>query len=214
MSRHIRRMLKRFHFKDTLEVGIDEAGRGPLFGRVYVGAVILPQDEEFDHSLMRDSKKLNEKQRLEAYDYIKDHAIDWTSYWMSAEEVDKHNVFQATHKAMHKALDQLLVRPEQILVDGNMFYPYRYNNDIVPHMCVVGGDNKYSSIAAASIIAKVEHDRHIDEMCDKYPNLDKFYDLKKNKGYGTKKHMEGIEKHGISAWHRKTFGICRKFVEN
>lgn len=214
MSRHIRRMLKRFHFKDTLEVGIDEAGRGPLFGRVYVGAVILPQDEEFDHSLMRDSKKLNEKQRLEAYDYIKDHAIDWTSYWMSAEDVDKHNVFQATHKAMHKALDQLLVRPEQILVDGNMFYPYRDNNDIVPHMCVVGGDNKYSSIAAASIIAKVEHDRHIDEMCDKYPNLDKFYDLKKNKGYGTKKHIEGIEKHGISAWHRKTFGICKKFVEN
>ncbi len=81
-------------------------------------------------------------------------------------------------------------------------------------MCVVGGDNKYSSIAAASIIAKVEHDRHIEEMCNKYPNLDTFYDLKKNKGYGTKKHMEGIEKHGISAWHRKTFGICRKFVEN
>ena len=117
MSRHIRRMLKRFHFKDTLEVGIDEAGRGPLFGRVYVGAVILPQDEEFDHSLMRDSKKLNEKQRLEAYDYIKDHAIDWTSYWMSAEDIDKHNVFQATHKAMHKALDQLLVRPEQMAID-------------------------------------------------------------------------------------------------
>ena len=85
---------------------------------------------------------------------------------------------------------------------------------MVPHMCVVGGDNKYSSIAAASIIAKVEHDRHIEEICNKYPNLDKFYDLKNNKGYGTKKHIEGIEKHGISAWHRKTFGICRKFIEN
>ena len=214
MSRHIRRMLKRYHFKDTLEVGIDEAGRGPLFGRVYVGAVILPQDDSFDHTLMRDSKKLSKKRRLEAYEYIKDNAIDWTSYWLSAEDIDKHNVFQATHKAMHKALDQLLVRPEQILVDGNKFYAYRDKNEIVPHMCVVGGDNKYCSIAAASIIAKVEHDKHIDEMCEKYPNLNTFYDLKNNKGYGTKKHIEGIKTHGISAWHRKTFGICKKYAEN
>ena len=101
-------MLEPYMNKDQIEVGLDEAGRGPLFGPVYTAAVVLPKDNTFNHELMRDSKKLNEKQRLEAYDYIKDHAIDWTSYWMSAEDVDKHNVFQATHKAMHKALDQLL----------------------------------------------------------------------------------------------------------
>ena len=214
MSRRIRLMLKRFHYKDTLEVGIDEAGRGPLFGRVYVGAVILPPGDEFDHSMMRDSKKLSEKKRLEAYDYIINNAIDWTSYWVSAEQVDEMNVFRATHFAMHKALDKLLVRPENILVDGDKFYPYRYNHDIVPHICIPGGDNKYTAIAAASIIAKVERDKYIYKMCEKYPNLDTFYSLKSNKGYGAKKHIEGIEAHGITDWHRKTFGICRKYVKN
>lgn len=213
MKRHIRRMLKSFYEKGKLEVGIDEAGRGPLFGRVYIGAVILPQDNSFDHSLMRDSKKLNEKKRLEAYNYIVNNAIDWTSYWVSEKQVDEMNVFQATHYGMHKALDNLIVQPEQILVDGDKFYEYKRHDKIIPSICVVGGDNKYSSIAAASIIAKVERDQYIKDLCEQYPNLNHFYDLEKNKGYGTKKHLDGIKKHGISEWHRKTFGICKNMYK-
>lgn len=213
MKRHIRRMLKSFYEKGKLEVGIDEAGRGPLFGRVYIGAVILPQDNSFDHSLMRDSKKLNEKKRLEAYNYIVNNAIDWTSYWVSEKQVDEMNVFQATHYGMHKALDNLIVQPEQILVDGDKFYEYKRHDKIIHSICVVGGDNKYSSIAAASIIAKVERDQYIKDLCEQYPNLNHFYDLEKNKGYGTKKHLDGIKKHGISEWHRKTFGICKNMYK-
>jgi|TARA_B100000795_G_scaffold260710_1_gene236838 ribonuclease HII len=204
-------MLKKFYYENTIEAGVDEAGRGPLFGRVYVGAVVLPQGDEFDHSLMKDSKKLSHKKRLKAYEYIKENALDWTCFWISAEEIDKINVYKATHNAMHKALDQLNVRPENILVDGNKFYVYKHDNEIIPHVCIIGGDNKYTSIAAASIIAKVEHDKYINKMCDENPTLDSFYDLRNNKGYGTKKHIAGIEKHGISIWHRKTFGICRRW---
>lgn len=205
-------MLKSFYEKGKLEVGIDEAGRGPLFGRVYIGAVILPQDDSFDHSLMRDSKKLNEKNRLDAYEYIVNNAIDWTSYWVTEKEVDKMNVFQATHYGMHKALDNLIITPEHILVDGNKFYEYERDGKTIPNQCIVGGDDKYSSIAAASIIAKVERDLYIKDVCQQYPYLNDFYDLEKNKGYGTKKHLDGIRKHGISEWHRKTFGICKKFA--
>ena len=212
MKRHIHKMLKAYYTKDKLEVGIDEAGRGPLFGRVYIGAVILPQDNSFNHSLMRDSKKLNEKKREEAYRYIVNNAIDWTSYWVTEKQVDKMNVFQATHYGMHKAIDNLIVTPERILVDGDKFYEYERDGQIIPSQCIVGGDDKYSSIAAASIIAKVERDRYIKDMCYKYPNLNQIYDLEKNKGYGTKKHLDGIRKHGISEWHRKTFGICKQFV--
>ena len=205
-------MLKSFYEKEKLEVGVDEAGRGPLFGRVYIGAVILPQDDSFDHSLMRDSKKLNEKKRLEAYEYIVNNAIDWSCYWVSEKEVDKMNIFQATHYGMHKAIDNLIVKPEHILVDGNKFYEYKRDGEIIPSRCIIGGDDKYSSIAAASIIAKVERDQYIKNVCKKNPNLNHFYDLEKNKGYGTKKHLDGIRKHGISEWHRKTFGICKKFA--
>ena len=205
-------MLNRFYYKDTIEVGIDEAGRGPLFGRVYIGAVILPQDDSFDHSLMRDSKKLNEQKREEAYKYITNNAIDWCSFWVSEKDIDDMNIFKATHYGMHKVLDKLLVRPEHILVDGNKFYPYQKEGDFIPHICVVGGDNKYSAIAAASIIAKVERDRYINEMCDKFPNLVPFYDLRNNKGYGSKNHLNGIKLHGITNWHRKTFGICKNYV--
>lgn len=203
--------LKNYYYADMLEVGVDEAGRGPMFGRVYVGAVILPNDDDFDYSMIRDSKKMSEKKRLESYNYIINNAIDWTSFWVSAEQIDEMNIYKATHYAMHKALDKLIVRPENILVDGNKFYPYRYKNDIVPHICIIGGDNKYTSIAAASIIAKVERDKYILNLCKEYPELDEYYDLKKNKGYGTKNHINGIKKYGITEWHRKSFGICRNY---
>jgi len=200
--------LKTHFYKDCLEVGIDEAGRGPLFGRVYVGAVILPLNDTFDYSLMKDSKKLTEKQRNVAYEYIKNHSIEYSSYWMSEKEIDELNIYRATHKAMHHALDKLTITPDNILVDGNKFYPYYKDGEIIPHVCVVGGDNKYCSIAAASIVAKVEHDKYINDMCDKYQTLEKYYDLRNNKGYGTKKHIDGIKLYGITGWHRKTFGIC------
>ena len=193
--------------KDILEVGIDEAGRGPLFGRLYVGAVILPQDDSINHSLIKDSKKLSERKRLMVYDYIKDYAIDWCYEYATASEIDFHNILAATHLTMHKAIKKLQVRPQHILVDGNSF-PIFYDGDAISHTCIEGGDNKYTPIAAASIIAKVEHDKYINDICDKYEYLDMNYKLRKNKGYGTKQHIEGIKEHGISVWHRKSFGIC------
>tara|TARA_B100001057_G_scaffold490931_1_gene580144 strand:- start:919 stop:1572 length:654 start_codon:yes stop_codon:yes gene_type:complete len=216
MKRYIPRMLKKFHTPNCLEVGIDEAGRGPMFGRVYVGAAILPPDDSFHHHLMKDSKKFGKSKKgqrelLEAYNYIKENAIASTSYWMSEGEIDEFNIYKATHKAMHIVLQKLDMVPEHILVDGDKFYPYKEKGNIIPHVCIKGGDNKYSSIAAASIIAKVERDKYIEELCKENPELIERYDLLNNKGYGTKKHMEGIEKYGITKWHRKSFGICKKW---
>ena len=210
-KRKPRLILKAYYKKDSLEVGVDEAGRGPLFGRVYVGAAILPP-EDFDHSLMRDSKKLSEKKRLEAYDYIKENAIDWNVFYYDEKDVDKMNIYNATYDAMHKVLDSLQVRPEIILVDGNHFIPYVFEDEQVDHVCIEKGDNTYSAIAAASILAKVERDKYIQQLCDENPTLDEHYSLRSNKGYGAAKHMDGIKKHGITKWHRKTFGICRQYV--
>ena len=192
-----------------LEVGLDEAGRGPMFGRVYVAAVIIPQDESYEHSLMRDSKKLSEKKRLYAFDYIKENAIDWVVEYKDEKYIDKHNIFASNYTAMHEAVRKLLVKPDHLLVDGNYFKPCMYNDDdYISYTTVVKGDNKYTPIAAASILAKVSRDKYIEEMCEKYPLLDEYYDIKSNKGYGSKRHMEGIKKYGISPWHRKSFGIC------
>lgn len=200
-----------FYYSDTIEAGIDEVGRGPLFGRVYVAAAILPPGDTFDHSMMRDSKKLSEKKRLIAYEYIKENATDYAVYWMSEDDVDKMNIYQATHSAMHKVLDKLDIRPENILVDGNKFYTYKDKGEIIPHVCIIGGDDKYTSIAAASILAKVERDKYIVDLCEQFPNLHTFYDLRNNKGYGTKKHLDGIKTHGITKWHRRSFGICKEY---
>ncbi len=210
-ARKPRKILKNCYAEDSLEAGVDEAGRGPLFGRVYVGTAILPP-EDFDHSLMRDSKKLSERKRLVAFDYIKENAIDWSVAYFDENEIDNVNIFNATYGAMHKALDNLQVRPEIVLVDGSHFIPYTYENKKVSHICITKGDDTYSSIAAASILAKVSRDNYITDLCDKYENLNLFYDISSNKGYGTSKHIEGIKQHGISKWHRKTFGICREYA--
>ena len=203
-------MLKSYLYKDTLEVGLDEAGRGPLFGRVYVAAVILPPDDSFDHSLIMDSKKLTEKNRLIAFDYIKENAIDWVVHFKEAEYIDKHYIFAANYHAMHEALDKLLVIPDHILVDGNYFKHYMHSDgDYISHTTIVKGDQQYTSIAAASILAKVSRDNYILELCDKYPQLNEYYNMRSNKGYGAKKHIDGIKKYGISKWHRKSFGICK-----
>jgi ribonuclease HII len=206
-----REILKPYYRKDCLEVGIDEAGRGPLFGRVYVGAAILPPTD-FDHSLMRDSKKLSERKRLIAYDYIKENSIDYSVFYFDENDIDEMNIYKATYTAMHKALDNLQVRPELLLVDGNSFIPYMFEGEQVDHVCITKGDNIYSSIAAASILAKVERDKYIYDLCDKHDCLDERYSLKSNKGYGAAKHIEGIKQHGITKWHRKTFGICRNYA--
>ena len=199
----------RYADDDYIEIGIDEAGRGPMFGRVYVAAVIIPQDDSYEHSLMRDSKKLSGKKRSYAFDYIKENAIDWVVEYKDEKYIDKHNIFAANYTAMHEAVNKLLVKPDHLLVDGNYFKPCMYNDDdYISYTTVVKGDNKYTPIAAASILAKVSRDKYIEEMCEKYPLLDEYYDIKSNKGYGSKRHMEGIKKYGISPWHRKSFGIC------
>jgi ribonuclease HII len=198
--------------KDRLEVGIDEAGRGPLFGPVYTAAVIFPQDEEFLNDLIVDSKKLtSHRKRLMAYDYVKENAIDYSIFAVDEKMIDKLNIFHATYWGTHRALDNLTVIPEHILMDGNKFKPYDRDGEYIPHTCVVKGDNKYASIAAASILAKVERDLFIENICDKYPILEERYNMRNNKGYGTKDHMSGIEKYGVTDKHRFSYKIVEQY---
>tara|TARA_B100000925_G_scaffold290739_1_gene276676 strand:- start:1427 stop:2122 length:696 start_codon:yes stop_codon:yes gene_type:complete len=205
------------------EIGIDEVGRGPMFGRVYTAAVILPKNDSFDHSQMKDSKRFSSKKKInEVAEYIKKNAIAYAVSYESEDVIDKINILQATHSSMHKAVKEILdknISQEKVLllVDGNNFKPYMcYDKEKglysqVNHKCIEGGDNKYTAIAAASILAKVERDKYIEELCSEYPHLDERYDLLSNKGYGTKAHMDGIKKHGITAWHRRTYGICKNY---
>lgn len=209
--------------EDILEIGVDEAGRGPMFGRVYAGAVSLPKSMvDFNHALMKDSKKFhNEKKIREVAAYIKTHALAWAVGWADEREIDELNIRRATHKAMHQAIKEVIAKQEWaaakiLLVDGNDFTPFVDKSEsIVPvplyHVCIEGGDNTYSCIAAASILAKVARDDYISELCAQEPDLITRYDLLNNKGYGTKKHMDGIKQYGITQWHRKTFGICKQF---
>jgi ribonuclease HII len=209
---------------DVLEIGVDEAGRGPMFGRVYTGAVILPKSmDAFQHTLMKDSKKFHSEKKIrEVAAYIKANAVAWAVGWADEREIDQLNIRRATHKAMHQAIAAVLAKQVNmknilLLVDGNDFTPFVDKSEsIVPvplqHVCIEGGDNTYSAIAAASILAKVARDDYIAELCAQQPDLITRYDLLKNKGYGTKKHMDGIKQYGITQWHRKTFGICRGFA--
>tara|TARA_R100001163_G_scaffold65832_1_gene65447 strand:- start:14320 stop:14970 length:651 start_codon:yes stop_codon:yes gene_type:complete len=200
--------LKTFINNDrSLEVGIDESGRGCFFGRVYAGAVFW--DPQVTCSLIRDSKKLDHRKRLIAYDFIKENCLSWAFGYSDEKEVDKVNILQATMNAMHKAIDNCYVQPEHILVDGTHFKTYCDKDDqAVNYTLVKGGDDIYYSIAAGSIVAKVEHDLYIEQLCDQYPNLDK-YDIRSNKGYGSKKHRDAIEEWGITPFHRRSFGICK-----
>ena len=215
--------LKPCFMKGIIEAGIDEAGRGPMFGRVYAAAVVLPDEDEgsgFNFSLMKDSKKFSSKKKIkDAYDHIKQYAKAYSVQFAEHEEIDSINIRNATFKAMHAAVKALGIQPDHLLVDGNDFKPYIYMGEdddeyvSIANTCVEGGDNTYCSIAAASILAKVERDQYVEEMCDKYPKLDEYYGLRSNKGYGCKRHMDGIKQHGISRWHRRSFGICKTFDE-
>ena len=204
--------------ESIIEIGVDEVGRGPMFGRVYTAAVILPKNNSFKHELMKDSKKFSSWKKLKATaEYIKENCIAYSISYEDEESIDKNNILNATHIAMHKAIKNLIDynKNNLILVDGNNFKPVTYfdNNTetikVIDSVCVTGGDNKYTAIAAASILAKVERDIYIEELCNKYPKLNELYDLSKNKGYGTKRHIDGIKNNGITKWHRKSFGICK-----
>ena len=214
---------KYYNDDDTLEIGVDEAGRGPMLGRVYTAAVILPKTDEFHHHLMKDSKKFTSKKKItEVADYIKENAIAWNVSYATEKEIDKMNILQATYKAMHSAIRGLNgvnaknFKSYHLLVDGSNFKRYtEYDDDVgianISHTCITGGDNKYSCIAAASILAKTERDRYIENLCIENPILDEHYSILKNKGYGTKAHIEGINTYGITEFHRKSFGICRNY---
>ena len=193
--------------KDCLEAGVDEAGRGPLFGRVYTAAVIL--DQTFDHSRVKDSKKFTSKKKIkEASDYIKEHAVSWSITYADEKVIDEINILKATMKSMHESILSLHKKPEHLLIDGNYFKPIVQVIDEklvhMPYTCVEKGDNTYTSIAAASILAKVARDEYILDLCEKHPEL-KQYGIDKNKGYGAKIHMEAIKKYGITEWHRKSY---------
>jgi ribonuclease HII len=191
--------------KILLEAGIDESGRGPMFGRVYVACVILPRDN-FNFSLMKDSKRFSSNKKItEAYNYIIENCIDYSISYMDEKDIDKINIREATLSCMHECIETIEIKPEFLLIDGCDFREYKG----IPYECIEGGDNWYCSIAAASILAKVSRDKYIEKICEDNPELDEKYGLLKNKGYGTKKHIDGLKKYGLTQWHRKTFGICK-----
>lgn len=190
-------MLKSHFNKGLVEAGCDEAGRGCLAGSVFAAAVILPED--YVNEGLNDSKKLTLMRRYELRDEIERDALAWAVGVVTPEEIDKINILNASILAMHRALDQLEVRPEAIIVDGNRFKPYRF----IPYNTVVKGDGKYLSIAAASILAKTYRDDYMDSLAREYPQ----YAWDVNKGYPTKAHREAIAKYGITPYHRKSFRL-------
>lgn len=190
-------MLESHYYQGKVEAGCDEAGRGCLAGSVYAAAVIFPED--YQNAELNDSKQLTDKRRKQLREIIEHDAIAWAIGVVTPDEIDKMNILNASILAMHRALDQLKVRPEAIIVDGNRFKPYQN----LPHTTIVKGDGKYLSIAAASILAKTYRDDYMDQLAQTYPQ----YDWLSNKGYPTKKHREAIRKYGITPFHRKTFNM-------
>lgn len=190
-------MLLPYLNKELIEAGCDEAGRGCLAGAVYAAAVILPTD--YVNERLNDSKKLTERQRYALREEIERDALAWAVGVVLPAEIDKINILNASFLAMHRAIDQLSIRPQHLLIDGNRFNKYHD----VPHTTVVKGDGKFLSIAAASILAKTYRDDYMNKLHEEYP----MYDWKGNKGYPTKKHREAIAKYGTTPYHRMTFNL-------
>lgn len=190
-------MLLSHYYESLVETGCDEAGRGCLAGSVYAAAVILPPD--YQNELLNDSKKLSAKKRYTLRTEIERDAIAWAVGVVTPEEIDKINILNASFLAMHRALDQLKVRPEAVIVDGNRFKPYQE----LPFTTIVKGDGKYLSIAAASILAKTYRDDYMQALAKEYPQ----YDWQSNMGYPTKKHRQAISEHGVTPYHRKSFNL-------
>lgn len=194
--------------KGILEAGVDEAGRGSLAGYVYAAAVILPQEFDDDDALylqIKDSKKLSRKKRKKLKSYIEDVAIDYAVGFATNDEIDEMNILNASILAMHRALDNLKVVPEMVLVDGDRFKHYYRDEDWLDHECIPKGDDTYLSIAAASILAKEAHDAHILEIAKVEQNHR--YDWDNNMCYGTAKHRAAIAKWGLTSYHRKSFNL-------
>lgn len=192
-------MLKSYYNKDVIEAGLDEVGRGCLAGPVVAAAVILPQD--YHHPLLNDSKQLTKKQRELLEQEIRKEAISWAIARVENQEIDRINILKASFLAMHKAVDQLLVKPEHLLVDGNRFVPY----PMLPHTCIVKGDSHYLSIAAASILAKTFRDELMTNLAMDYP----YYGWEHNAGYPTMKHRQAIHEHGSCVYHRMSFKLLK-----
>ena len=190
-------MLKSHYYEDLIEAGCDEAGRGCLAGSVYAAAVILPPD--YQNELLNDSKKLTAKKRYALREEIERDAIAWAVGIVTPEEIDKINILNASFLAMHRALDQLKVRPQAVIIDGNRFTPYQN----LPFTTIVKGDGKYLSIAAASILAKTYRDDYMLSLAEEYPQ----YDWQSNMGYPTKNHRQAIRQHGITPYHRKSYNL-------
>ncbi len=182
---------------ELIEAGCDEAGRGCLAGAVYAAAVILPHD--FRNELLNDSKKLTEKQRYALREVIEKEALAWAIGIVEPEEIDKINILNASFLAMHRAVEQLKITPQHLLIDGNRFNKYKD----IPHTTIVKGDGKFLSIAAASILAKTYRDDYMNGLHDEYP----VYDWNNNKGYPTKKHREAIKQFGTSPYHRLSYNL-------
>lgn len=215
--------------KDKIFIGVDEAGRGPLFGSVYTGAVILPDcEEEFDRSILKDSKKFSsEKKITDVFNYIIENCKYFSVDYSTREEIDTLNILQATQRSMHKSIQSVieklmaeedrlidktpLLKRIVILVDGNYFKPftYFYNDSLygINYECVIKGDSIHKEISAASILAKVSRDKYIKDFVENNPEYQEKYELLSNKGYGTKKHIEGIKQYGYSKFHRKSFKL-------
>ena len=230
--------MKKFYKKDVLEVGVDEVARGCLAGPVVSAGVIWPNEIDDDLKIfenqIKDSKKLSRNKRKELRHFIEEYAIDFSVSFVDNKIIDQKNILNATYIAMHDVLDSLNTIPELILVDGNSFKPYytnkinNSNNDsnndykqdinysknmdnLIEHICIKGGDNKYISIACASILAKEYHDDYIKKICESETDVNR-YDWQNNMCYGTKKHIDAIKQYGLSKYHRKTFGLCKEYI--
>lgn len=190
-------MLKSHYYEGLVEAGCDEAGRGCLAGSVYAAAVILPHD--YHNDLLNDSKQLTEKRRYQLREIVQRDAVAWAVGIVTPEEIDRINILNASILAMHRALDQLAVRPEAVIIDGNRFKKYQD----LPHTTIVKGDGKYLSIAAASILAKTYRDDYMNRLAETYPQ----YDWQSNKGYPTRKHREAIRQYGTTPYHRMSYNL-------
>ena len=201
-------MLKQFYEPDKIELGIDEAGRGCLFGPVCVASVVWLDKDPNPDLVIRDSKKMSEKKRQLLKEYILDNSIAFSVKFIDNETIDRDNILEATMKGMHQCIDDISskINIDTLLIDGPHFNMY----DGLSHICVINGDNTYKSIAAASILAKTFRDEYINRLVDENPELER-YDIRNNKGYGTRKHLEAIREYGITKWHRNSFGICRNY---
>ena len=203
-------MLNSFYKENTVEAGIDEAGRGSLIGRVYTASVIWdPSIIEPKGFELKDSKRISVNKRKKIKDYIIQNALAYAIDYAEPEEIDNINILKATLTSMQRAVNQLSIKPELLLVDGNIFESFPYKDmSYIDHVCITKGDNIFKSIAAASILAKVSHDEHIEDLVENHEDLAK-YDLLNNMGYGTKKHMNALVEFGSSQFHRKSFKPCK-----